>query len=149
MRQNLVPGISLHAKLKVAVPDVGWNAASDLACRHVIIKLIAACDRASQHREEFAWSFYDFGNWVNESLVIAGLMSFDQRRNRRHDVLRATLLRQENLNAGAGGLCRLDEDEFVFVRKDHFLRKNLSHAPQMLASTRMTKQRVVNSDPHE
>ena len=46
-------------------------------------------------------------------------MSFDRRRNRRHDVFRATEPCQEDLNARAGGLRGLDEDEFVFVRKDH------------------------------
>jgi hypothetical protein len=30
------------------------------------------------------------------------------------------VLREEHLNAGPGGFCRLDEDEFVFVRKNHF-----------------------------
>ena len=47
-------------------------------------------------------------------------MSFDRRRNRRHDVFRATELCQEDLNAGAGGLRGLDEDEFVLMRQDHF-----------------------------
>ena len=46
-------------------------------------------------------------------------MSFDRRHNRRHDVLRTTMFRQENFNAGAGGLRRLNEDEFVFVGQDH------------------------------
>ena len=69
--------------------------------------------------EKFARSFEDFWNRINESLVIARLMSFDRRHNRRHDVLRTTLFGQENFNAGAGGLCRLNEDEFVFVGQDH------------------------------
>ena len=47
-------------------------------------------------------------------------MSFDRRRNRRHDVVWAAVPRQEHFNARAGGLCGLDENEFVFVRKNHF-----------------------------
>jgi len=29
------------------------------------------------------------------------------------------LFRKENLNARAGGFCRLDKDKLVFVRNDH------------------------------
>jgi len=65
-------------------------------------------------------------------------MSFDGRCDRRHDVLRATKLRQENFNARAGGLCRLDEDEFVFVGQDHGSRtegKDRVYARWQLADT--------------
>ena len=71
-------------------------------------------------------------------------MSFDRRRNRRHDVVWAAVPRQEHFNARAGGLCGLDENEFELVRKDHFSGGNQSHARQMLARTRMTEQRIVN-----
>jgi len=86
----------------------------------VIIKFLMTRHGVSQRKEKFAWSFEDFGNWIDESLIISRLMTFDRRPNRRHDISRAAVLREEHLNAGAGGFCRLDEDEFVFVRKDHF-----------------------------
>ena len=120
VRQNFVPGISFHAELEVAAPDVGGNAAPHLRRGHMIIKLVATDDCVSQRGEKFARSFEDFGNWINESLVIARLMTFDRRRNWRHDVFGVAVPRKEDFNAGAGGLRGLDEDEFVLMRQDHF-----------------------------
>src|SRR6266516_1432897 len=118
--QSLVPGISFHAEFEIALPDFGGNAISDLTRRHVIVKLLAASERMLQRIEEFAWSLHDFGNWINKSLVIARLMPFHRRRNRSDDIFGVAVFREEHLNACAGGLRGLDEDEFVFVRKDHF-----------------------------
>ncbi len=84
--------------------------------RHVAVKFLATGDCVSQRGKDSARSFEDFRNGVNESLVIARLMSFDRRRDRRDDVSRAAIFRKENLNASACGLCRLDKDEFIFVR---------------------------------
>ena len=74
----------------------------------------------SQCRENFVRPLKDLRDRINETLIIARLMSFDRRRNRRHNIVRAALPRQEDLNARAGGLRGLDENEFVFVRKNHF-----------------------------
>src|SRR5207244_7907225 len=73
VRQNFVPRISFHAELEVAVPDVGGNAVSDLRCWHMIIKFLAACDRVSQHREEFGWPLKGSGTVINDSHLIARL----------------------------------------------------------------------------
>ena len=83
---------SFDTEFEVAVPNVGRNAVPDFTCRHMIIKFVATGDGVSQRGEKFARSFEDFGNWINEALIIARLMSFDRRRNRRHDVFRATVL---------------------------------------------------------
>ncbi len=95
----------------------------------MVIKFVATCDGVSQRREEFAWAFEDFGDGIDESLVITRLMPFDRWKDRRHDIGRAALLREKNLNARACGLRRLDKDESVFVRNDHgaVLPINLSH----------------------
>ena len=45
---------------------------------------------------------------------------FVDRGERRDDVVIAAELRQRQLDAGAGGLVRLEEDEFVFVTDNHF-----------------------------
>src|SRR6516164_11064917 len=101
MRQNLVPWISFHAKFEVAVPDLRVNALLHLARRHVIIKLCAARYRMAQRGEELSWSFEDFGYRINQALVITRLVSFNARHNRRHDVLRPAMFREENLDACA------------------------------------------------
>ena len=119
MRQNFVPWISLHAKFEVTVPDLGGNAILHLACRHVIIKFRTACHCVVQYRENPAGTFEDFGNWVNESLVIARLMPFERRHNRRDDVLRATMSGQEHFDTRAGGFRRFDKDESVLMGQDH------------------------------
>ncbi len=80
------------------------------------VKLFATRDCVPQRGKEFARSFENFGNRVDESLVITRLMSFDRRRDRRHDVRGAAVSREKNFNAGACSLCRLNKDEFVFVR---------------------------------
>ena len=119
MRQDFVPWIPFHAKFEVTVPDLGGNAILDLACRHVVIKFRATDHCVVQHREKLARTFEDFGNWVNESLVIARLMPFERRRNRRHDVLRATMFGQEHFNTRAGSFRRFDENESVLMGQDH------------------------------
>jgi hypothetical protein len=119
MRQNLVPRISFHAKFEVAVPKLAGNALLHKRRRHMIVEFFAAGDGVSQRGEKFARSFEDFGNWINESPVIARLMSFDWRSNRCHDVRRTALFREKDLNARACGLYRFDKDQFVFVRNDH------------------------------
>ena len=47
VRQKFVPWISFHAELEVAVPDVSGNLVLNLACRHVIIKFLPACNCVS------------------------------------------------------------------------------------------------------
>src|SRR5439155_22761682 len=76
MRQNFVPGISFHAKLEVAVPDVARNPVANLKCRHVTVKFLAADDGMLQCREELAWSLCNFRNRVNKSHIIARSMTF-------------------------------------------------------------------------
>src|SRR5947208_9126247 len=76
MRQNFVPGISFHAKLEVAVPDVATNPVANLKCRHVTVKFLAADDGMLQCREELARSLCNFRNRVNKSLIIARSMTF-------------------------------------------------------------------------
>lgn len=119
MRQNFVPRISFYTKFEVAVPDVHGDAALHLERRHVIIEFCATRHCMAQRGEKFAWPFEDFGNRINEALVITGLMSFNTGHNRRHDVLRATMIRKEDFDARAGGLRGFDEDEFVSVGQDH------------------------------
>ena len=119
MRQNFVPWISLHAKFEVTVPDFGGNAILHLACRHVIIEFPTARHCVVQYGENLAGTLEDFGNGVNESLVIARLMAFERRRNRRHDVLRTTMFGQEHFDAGPSGFRRFDEDESVLMGQDH------------------------------
>src|SRR5439155_23438380 len=99
MRQNFVPRISFYAKLEVAVPNIGRYAVPYFTCQHVIVKFLATGDCVPQHGKEFARSFEDFGNWIDESLVIARLMSFDRGSNRCHDIRGAALFRKKNLNA--------------------------------------------------
>jgi hypothetical protein len=119
MRQNFVPWISFHAKFEVTVPDGGGNAILHLACRHVVIKFRATRHRVARRGEKLAGTFEDFGNGVNESLVIARLMPFERRHNWGHDVLRATMFGQEHFDTRAGGFRRFDEDESVLMGQDH------------------------------
>src|SRR5215471_5466571 len=113
MRQSFVPWISFYAKFEVTVPDLGGNAILHLACRHVVIKFLATHHCVAQRREKLAGTFEDFGNGVNESLVIARLMPFDRWHNRRHDVLRATVFGQEHFDTRASGFRRFDKNESV------------------------------------
>ena len=46
-------------------------------------------------------------------------MRIDGRPDRRHNIIGAALLRQKHFYAGPGRFDRLDENEFVFVGKDH------------------------------
>jgi len=85
-------------------------------CRHVTVKFLATGDCVSQRGKEFARPFEDFRNRVNESLVIARLMSFDRRRDRRQDVGGPAVSREENFDARACSFCRLNKNEFIFVR---------------------------------
>src|SRR5204863_7568008 len=103
MRQNFVPWISLHAKFEVTVPDLGGNAILHLACRHMIIKFGTGCHCVVQYGENLAGTFEDFGNGVNECLVIARLMPFGGWHSRGHDVWRATSYGQEHVDSRAGG----------------------------------------------
>ena len=121
MRQNLVPRISFHAKFEVTIPDVGGNAVLHFASRHVIVEFRATRHCVAHHGEKLAGSFEDFGNRINESLVVARLMSDDRWNNRRYDVLRATMPGQEDFDACAGRLRRFDKNEFVFMGQNHRL----------------------------
>ena len=129
VRQNFVPRISFHTKFEVARPDLTGNTVPDFRCWHVVIKFVATCDGVSQRREEFAWAFEDFGDGIDESLVITRLMPCHRWKDRGHNIGRAALLRKKNLDARAGRLRRLDKDELVFMRNDHgaVLPDNLSH----------------------
>ena len=119
MRQDLVPRISFHAKFEVAVPNSARNASFHKRRRHMIEELVATCDGVSQRREEFAWAFEDFRDGTDESLVITRLMPFDWWKDLGHDIGRAALLREKNLDARACGFRRLDKDEPVFMGNDH------------------------------
>ena len=139
MRQNFVPRISFHAKFEVAIPNLAGNALLRLRCRHVTVKFLATSDCVSQRGKEFARPFEDFRNRVNESLVIARLMSFDRRRDRRQDVGGPAVSREENFDARACSFCRLNKDEFIFVRKDH------ASMPQKRGSTAQSVARLINA----
>src|SRR5262245_8162641 len=119
MRQNFVPRISFYAKFEVAVPDVSGNALLHLARRHVIIKFRATRHCVAQRGEKLARSFEDFGNRINQALVIVRLMSFNTRHNRRHDILWTTIFGKKDFNACAGSLRGFDKNEFESVRQDH------------------------------
>src|SRR4030095_13904066 len=119
VRHDFVPRISFHAEFEVALPDLSGNTVPDFRCWHMVIKFVATCDGVSQRREEFAWAFENFGHGIDKSLVITRLMPFDRRKDRRHNIRRAALLREKNLDARACGLRRLDKDESVLVRNDH------------------------------
>src|ERR1700736_6454940 len=101
MRQNFIPGVSFHAKLEIAVPNIGWNTVLDLKRRHMTVKFLATDDGMPQCREEFARSLYDFRDWVNKSFVIARSMAFNSGLDRRHDVRRTAMSRKKDFDAGA------------------------------------------------
>ena len=119
VRQNFVPRISLYAKFEVVVPDFARNALLHEGRRHMVVEFLTTRDCMLQRGEKPARSFEDFGDWIDESLVVTRLMLRDRRSDRGHDVRGATLFRKENLNARACGLCRLDKDKIVLVRNDH------------------------------
>src|SRR4029079_14899836 len=93
MRQNFIPRISFYTKFEVAVPDIDGNALPNLARRHVIIKFRAACHCLTQRRQKLAGSSTDFGNRIDEALVVTRLMACNRRHNRRHDSMRTTMFR--------------------------------------------------------
>ena len=103
------------------------------------VKLFATRDRVPQRGEEFARSFENFGDRVNESLIIARLMSLNRWRDRRHDIHTAAASREKNFNAGACGLCRFDKDKLVFVRNDH------GPVPERTGNTTQSVGRLVNA----
>jgi len=119
MRQDFVPRISFDAKLEVTVPDFARNSLLHERRRHMVVEFVVTCDGVSQRGEEFAWAFKDFGDGIDESLVITSLMPFDRWKDRRHDIRRAALLCEKNLNARARRLRCLNKDKLVFVRNDH------------------------------
>jgi len=61
------------------------------------------------------------GDRIDELFVIARLMPLDRRGDRRYNVAGSALLREEDFDAYAHGSCRLDKNEFMFVRNDHRL----------------------------
>src|SRR5438034_377033 len=98
LRQNFVPWISFHAKFEIAVPNIGWNTALDLKCRHMAVKFLATDDGMSQRGKDLAWPFENYGDWVDKSLVISRLMPIDRGFDRRHDVARIAVSRKKNFD---------------------------------------------------
>jgi hypothetical protein len=119
MRQNFVPRISFHAELEVVVLDVGRRAVPDLTCRHVIVEFFAAGECVPQRGQDVVWPLKNFRDWIDDPFVVTRLMPLHRGSDRCHDVHRAALFREKNLNARAGRLCRFNEDKFVLVRNDH------------------------------
>src|SRR5438874_4677755 len=146
MGQNFVQRISFYAKLEVTVPNSAGNALLYLKCRHVTVKFFATRECVPQSGEEFTGSFTDFGDRVNESLIIARLMPFNRRCDRRDDVSRAAMSREKNLNAGACGLRRLNEDEFMFVGQNHGTGLKKIDKTQSEKNCRATASVAVNAD---
>ena len=85
----------------------------------MVVELLAARECMPQRGQEFVRPLKNFGDWIDESLVVTRLMLRNRRSYRRHDVCGAALLGKENLNARARGFCRFDKDKLVFVRNDH------------------------------
>lgn len=56
---------------------------------------------------------------VNKLFVIAGLVAFDWRADRRNDIVGSAVSRQKDFDARACCFRCLDEDEFMFVRNNH------------------------------
>src|SRR5437016_7712219 len=119
MGQHLVPGISLHAELEIAVPDRSRNALLNEPRRHMIIEFLTPLKHIPQGSKQSLWLPEKFRYRINQFFVIARLMPLDRRSDRRYDIFRAALRRQENLNAGARSFRCLDKNEFIFVRNDH------------------------------
>src|SRR5947199_7341717 len=119
MRQNPVPRIPFHAKFEVAVPNPAGKATSYERRRHMIVEFLAAGECMPQCRQNFVWPRKNVRDWIDEPLVVTRLMSLHRGSNRCHDVHRAALFREKNLNARACGLYRFDKDQFVFMRNDH------------------------------
>ena len=85
----------------------------------MVVEFLTTDDCLSQCGKESGRPLKNYGNRIDETLVVARLMPRDRRSDRGHDVHGARLFRKENLNARAGGFCRLDKDKLVFVRNDH------------------------------
>src|SRR6266487_3096041 len=119
MGQDLLPGIPFHAELKVAFPDMSGNTLLNKPCRHMVVEFLTPREHIAQGSTQSLRSLKELGYRINRLFVIARLMSLDRRSDRGYDVLRATLPRQKNLDAGARSFCRLDKNKFMFVRNDH------------------------------
>src|SRR5437870_12129179 len=105
MRQDFVPRISFDAKLEVTVPDFARNSLLHERRRHMVVEFVVTCDGVSQRGVEFAWAFKDFGDGIDESLVITSLMSVDRWNDRRHDILRVALICVKILNSRVRLIC--------------------------------------------
>jgi hypothetical protein len=95
----------------------------------MVVEFVPVDECGLQCGGDFVWPLNNCRDRIDESLVITRLMTCDWWKDRRYDIGRTALLREENLNARAGSLRRLEEDESVFVRNDHgaVLPINLSH----------------------
>ena len=104
----------------------------------MIVEFVATNECGMQCRDDSVRPLNNRWDRINESLVITRLMPFDRWKDRRHDIRRAALLGEKNLNARACGLRGLDKDESVFVRNDHgavlpALCRTTSECPPVLA----------------
>src|SRR5262249_59309065 len=61
----------------------------------------------------------ELGQRVEPPAVVAGPMGGDRREDRGDDVVLAAVLREVDLEAGAGGSKRLDEEETGILGDDH------------------------------
>ena len=105
----------------------------------MVVEFLMTGDCMLQHGEKPARSFEDFGDWIDESLVVAWLMPLDRRSDRRHDVHGAALLRKKDLDTRASGFCCLDKDKLVFVRNNH------RPVPKMTGNAAQSIGRLVNA----
>ncbi len=119
MGQHLVPRIPFHAELKVLVPGPRWNTLLNEPCRHMIVEFFASLESMPQGMAQPLRPPEQLGDRIDDLFVIARLMPLDRRSDRRYNVAGSALLGEEDLNACARSFCRLDEDEFMFVRNDH------------------------------
>lgn len=118
-RQDLVPRISFHAKFEIIIPDVRRNGSAHGFCGHVVEELFSFRESFQDGEAGPAAIGQHLRKGIPKSLVIARQVGFHVGDDGREDIVIAAMWRQEHLDAGAGGLDRLDEDEFVFVRNDH------------------------------
>ena len=118
MGKHFFPGVSFDAEFEVAPPDASRHAALHEQGGHVVVEFLAR-EKVSP---SIAWPVRaadKLGQGIESGRVVARAMTVHLGRDRRHDIMRAAVLREENFDARAGGLGRFDEDELVFVGNDH------------------------------
>ena len=116
-RHRPVPGISGEPRLQVAFPE-GWpDIVPHLSGRQVIVEVEIEIDLGIAVRPQFARR-PEVTNIVLRTAPLAELLLL-LRHQGRDDVGRTTDLREGQLQAGAGRLLGLDENQPTVMGQDH------------------------------